>query len=117
MIRELREQNEKLKSQLAGGKVDMAEIGKAIFLLHTFLYRWKSLEYFFFSVGCVIPHDRPRFPFNDMEISMIDICILDILIISILELFHAFFHAHKRGKAHFSALMSMEKLHVYHLGL
>ena len=70
-----------------------------------------------FSVGCVIPHDRPRFPFNDMEISMIDICILDILIISILELFHAFFHAHKRGKAHFSALMSMEKLHVYHLGL
>ena len=71
----------------------------------------------FFSVGCVIPHDRPRFPFNDMEISMIDICILDILIISILELFHAFFHAHKRGKAHFSALMSMEKLHVYHLGL
>ena len=73
--------------------------------------------YSIFSVGCVIPHDRPRFPFNDMEISMIDICILDILIISILELFHAFFHAHKRGKAHFSALMSMEKLHAYHLGL
>ena len=72
---------------------------------------------FIFSVGFVIPHDRTRFPFNDMEISMIDICILDILIISILELFHAFFHAHKRGKAHFSALMSMEKLHVYHLGL
>ena len=70
-----------------------------------------------FSVGCVIPHDRPRFPFNDMEISMIDICILDILIISILELFHAFFHAYKRGKAHFSALISMEKLHAYHLGL
>ena len=70
-----------------------------------------------FSVGCVIPHDRTRFPFNDMEISMIDICILDILIISILELFHAFFHAHKRGKAHFSALISMEKLHAYHLGL
>ena len=67
----------------------------------------------FFSVGCVIPHDRPRFPFNDMEISMIDICILDILIISILE----FFHAYKRGKAHFSTLMSMEKLHAYHLGL
>ena len=76
----------------------------------------KAIEKFF-SVGCVIPHDRPRFPFNDMEISMIDICILDILIISILELFHAFFHAHKRGKAHFSALMSMEKLHAYHLGL
>ena len=71
----------------------------------------------FFSVGCVIPHDRPRFPFNDMEISMIDICILDILIISILELFHAFFHAYKHGKAHFSALISMEKLHAYHLGL
>ena len=54
-----------------------------------------------FSVGCVIPHDRPRFPFNDMEISMIDIWILDILIISILELFHAFFHAHKRRKSSF----------------
>ena len=66
-----------------------------------------------FSVGCVIPHNRPRFPFNDMEISMIDICILDILIISILE----FFHAYRRGKAHFSTLMSMEKLHAYHLGL
>ena len=78
---------------------------------------YESDMVFLFSVGCVIPHDRPRFPFNDMEISMIDICILDILIISILELFHAFFHAHKRGKAHFSALMSMEKLHVYHLGL
>ena len=76
-----------------------------------------QILYLLFSVGCVIPHDRPRFPFNDMEISMTDICILDILIISILELFHAFFHAHKRGKAHFSALMSMEKLHVYHLGL
>ena len=70
-----------------------------------------------FSVGCVIPHDRTRFPFNDMEISMIDICILDILISSVLELFHAFFHAYKRGKAHFSALISMEKLHAYHLGL
>ena len=32
---------------------------------------------FIFSVGFVIPHDRTRFPFNDMEISMIDICILD----------------------------------------
>ena len=37
-----------------------------------------------FSVGCVILHDRPRFPFNDMEISMIDICIPDLLIINIL---------------------------------
>ena len=82
-----------------------------------FMFIPLKLQSIFFSVGCVIPHDRPRFPFNDMEISMIDICILDILIISILELFHAFFHAHKRGKAHFSALMSMEKLHVYHLGL
>ena len=27
-----------------------------------------------FSVGCMIPYDRPRFPFNYMEISMIDIC-------------------------------------------
>ena len=70
-----------------------------------------------FSVGCVIPLDRLRFPFNDMEISMIDICILDILIISILELFHAFFHAYKRGKAYLSVLISMEKLHAYHLGL
>ena len=74
---------------------------------------WKKV----FSVGCVIPLDRLRFPFNNIEISMVDICILDVLIISILELFHAFFRAHKRGKAHFSALMSMEKLHVYHLGL
>ena len=71
----------------------------------------------FFSVGCVIPHNRLRFPFNDMEIFMIDVCILDILIISNLELFHAFFHAYKCGKAHFSALISMEKLHAYHLGL
>ena len=72
----------------------------------------KKTAHIFFSVGCVIPHDRLRFPFNDMEISMIDICILDILIISILQ----FFHAYKRRKAHFSTLMSMEKLHAYHLG-
>ena len=44
MIRELREQNEKLKSQLAGGKVDMAEIGKATFLVHSFITRWQSPE-------------------------------------------------------------------------
>ena len=69
-----------------------------------------------FSAGCMISLDRPMFLFNDMEISTVDICILDELIISILELFHAFFHAHKRGKAQFSALMSMEKLHAY-LGL
>ena len=79
--------------------------------LHQFLHY--SLIDSYFSVGCMIPLDRPRFLFNDM----VDICILDVLIISILELFHAFFHAHKRGKAHFSALMSMEKLHAYHLGL
>ena len=87
------------------------------------LHDWQNLPIakekyrMFFSIGCVIPHDRLRFPFNDMEILMIDICILDILIISILELFHAFFHAYKRRKAHFSALISMEKLHAYHLGL
>ena len=41
-----------------------------------------------FSVGCVVPLDRLRFPFNNIEISMVDICILDVLITSILELFH-----------------------------
>ena len=40
-------------------------------------------EYSIFSVGCVIPLDWPRFPFNDMEISMVDICMLDVLIISV----------------------------------
>ena len=68
-----------------------------------------------FSVGCVIPLDRAKFPFNTMEIIMVDICILDVLFISILELFHAFFHAHKRVKAHFSTPKRMEKLHTYHL--
>ena len=63
-----------------------------------------------FSVGCVIPLDRLRFPFNNIEISMVDICILDVLIISILELFHAFFHAYKRGKSRFSEHISISKL-------
>ena len=43
LIRELREQNEKLKSQLAGGKVDMAEIGKANHFSSKFTTRWQLL--------------------------------------------------------------------------
>ena len=92
-----------------------SNLGKRSSSLVSFLYRPINVletEYIF-SVGCVIPLDRSRFPFNDMEISMVDICILDVLIISILELFHAFFHVYKQGKAHFSMLVSMERLHAY----
>ena len=56
-------------------------------------------EFFILSiVGCVIPIDRPMFLFNDMEISMVAVCILEVLIISILELFPAFFHTYKHEK-------------------
>ena len=62
---------------------------KIIFLTFPGFFYSTILDLVFFSVGCVIPLDRPRFPFNDMEISMVDICILDVLIISILELISA----------------------------
>ena len=61
----------------------------------------------------MIPLDWLRFPFNDMEISIINSCILEVLNISILEHFNAYFHVYKEGKAHFSVLISMEKLHAY----
>ena len=48
-----------------------------------------------------------------MEISIINSCILEVLNISILEHFNAYFHVYKEGKAHFSVLISMEKLHAY----
>ena len=60
------------------------------------------------SVGCVITLDRPRFPFNDMEISMVDICILDVLITSILELFH-----YKHGYLRLASDLTVASVSVY----
>ena len=64
------------------------------------------------------PISEKKSPLSEKEVGPWPFPLGDILVSGPTEhLFHAFFHAHKRGKAHFSALMSMEKLHVYHLGL